>query len=146
MLRDEGSYWASDRGQQGLRWPFETVWRRLGTHAPLMALWRKFWGLKANTAKFSTNDGEQGQKTFFLIWGLFASSGPKTAFVRLFGRSIQHLHRGTGGERGGVPSMTAFSVPQHKPICTIAFGGSVRIARVSACLRKGRASLFSRES
>ena len=47
---------------------------------------------------------------------------------------------------GGVPSMTAFSVPQHKPICTIAFGGSVRIARVSACLRKGRASLFSRES
>ena len=41
--------------------------------------------------------------------------------------------------------MTAFSVPQHKLMCTIAFGGSVRIARVSACLRKGRASLFKRE-
>ena len=38
--------------------------------------------------------------------------------------------------------MTAFSVPQHKLRCTIAFGGSVRIERVSACLRKGRASLF----
>ena len=48
-------------------------------------------------------------------------------------------------KRGGVPSMTAFSVPQHKLMCTIAFGGSVRIARVSACLRKGRASLFKRE-
>ena len=54
--------------------------------------------------------------------------------------------KGWGHNRGGVLSMTAFSVPQHKPICTIAFGGSVRIARVSACLRKGRASLFSRES
>ena len=50
-----------------------------------------------------------------------------------------------GNGKGGVPSMTAFSVPQHKPICTIAFGGSVRIARVSACPRKGRASLFSRQ-
>ena len=48
-------------------------------------------------------------------------------------------------QSGFVPSMTAFSVPQHKPICTIAFGGSVRIARVSACPRKGRASLFSRQ-
>ena len=36
------------------------------------------------------------------------------------------------GEAGGVPSMTAFSVPQHKPTCTIAFGGSVRIAHVLA--------------
>ena len=53
--------------------------------------------------------------------------------------------RGGGQGRGGVPSMTAFSVPQHKLMCTIAFGGSVRIARVSACLRKGRASLFKRE-
>ena len=41
--------------------------------------------------------------------------------------------------------MTALSVPQHKLRCTIGFGGSVRIARVSACLRKRRASLFSRE-
>ena len=28
---------------------------------------------------------------------------------------------------GGVPSMTALSVPQHKLMCALAFGGSTRI-------------------
>ena len=68
-------------------------------------------------------------------------------FYRPHGRGEPNLlaHGTQRMQSGFVPSMTAFSVPQHKPICTIAFGGSVRIARVSACPRKGRASLFSRQ-
>ena len=68
-------------------------------------------------------------------------------FYRPHGRGEPNLlaHGTQRMQSGFVPSMTAFSVPQHKLMCTIAFGGSVRIARVSACLRKGRASLFKRE-
>ena len=42
----------------------------------------------------------------------------------------RHCVCGALGDLGGggvVPSMAALSVPQHKLMCTIAFGGSTRI-------------------
>ena len=112
MLRDEGSYWASDRGQQALRWPFETVWRRLGSNAPLMALWRKFWGLKANTAKFSTKRWRTRPKNvFFFRFGVCLPrlvQKPRLSVFSAF-RPINSAFApgngggtgGNGGERGG---------------------------------------------
>ena len=62
---------------------------------------RLFWGLTANIAKFSTKRWRTRPKdVFFSIWGLLASSGPKTAFVRLFGFSADRFSI-CAGERGG---------------------------------------------
>ena len=48
--------------------------------------------------------------------------------------------------KGGVPSMTALSVPQHKPMCTIAFGGSTRTDDIALGLRRKKSfSLQQRE-
>ena len=49
-------------------------------------------------------------------------------------------------QSGFVPSMTALSVPQHKPMCTIAFGGSTRTDDIALGLRRKKSfSLEQRE-
>ena len=50
-------------------------------------------------------------------------------FYRPHGRGEPNLlaHGTQRMQSGFLPSMTALSVPQHKLMCTIAFGGSTRI-------------------
>ena len=49
-------------------------------------------------------------------------------------------------QSGFVPSMTALSVPQHKPMCTIAFGGSTWTDDIALGLRRKKSfSLQQRE-
>ena len=48
--------------------------------------------------------------------------------------------------KGGVPSMTALGVPQHKRICTIAFGCSTWTDEIALGLRRKKSfSLQKRE-
>ena len=54
--------------------------------------------------------------------------------------------KGKKGEKGGgVPSMTALSVPQHKPMCTIAFGGSTWTDDIALGLRRKKSFSLARE-
>ena len=83
--------------------------------------------------------GRFGYFLFFLFWG-----GGKGGLVRGGGRgSVLIENRG----RGGVPSMTALSVLQHKRICTIAFGGSTWTDEIALGLRRKKSfSLAERTS
>ena len=69
-------------------------------------------------------------------------------FYRPHGRGEPNLlaHGTQRMQSGFVPSMTALSVPQHKPMCTIAFGGSTRIDDIALGLRRKKSfSLQQRE-
>ena len=69
-------------------------------------------------------------------------------FYRPHGRGEPNLlaHGTQRMQSGFVPSMTALSVPQHKPICTIAFGGSTRIDKIALGHRRKKSfSLQQRE-
>ena len=69
-------------------------------------------------------------------------------FYRPHGRGEPNLlaHGTQRMQSGFVPSMTALSVPQHKRLCTIAFGGSTWTDEIALGLRRKRSfSLQRRE-